>query len=153
MALACAVSLPIVPAAAAAATVRDEFRSAMLHELNRVRTQHRLPAVRGDRRLNGAALAHSRAMAQDGTIGHEPWSGRVMAAARQASSIGEVVGWLVQSDARGEAAAMVRDWLRSPPHRQLLLDAGFARVGIGRATGTMDDLPAALYTIDFASAR
>lgn len=124
----------------------------MLRELNRVRTVHRLPAMREDRGMDHGATGHSKDMAQHDYFAHGPWPGRVMAAARSARSVGEVIGWRVQSSPRGEAAAMVREWLGSPPHRHVLLNGGFSRVGIGRATSsTREGRPTALYTVDFAS--
>lgn len=123
----------------------------MLKQLNRVRAGRHLPAVREDRRLDRAALSHSRDMGGHGYFAHGSWSGRVMAAAGSARSVGEVIGWRVQSSPAGEARALVREWLASPPHRQVLLSGDFTRVGIGRATGsTPAGLPTALYTVDFA---
>jgi uncharacterized protein YkwD len=151
LAFVCVLSSLTLPAAASAA--RDEFRSAMLNELNRVRARHHLPSVRTDGRLNGAAVGWSRSMVRAGGIGHGAWASRVIAAAGRGSSVGEVVGWLVHRDPRGEAVSMVRDWLHSPPHRHVMLSRGFRRVGIGRATGPMQGLSAAVYTVDFASAR
>jgi uncharacterized protein YkwD len=73
-----------------------------------------------------------------------------MAAAGNARSVGEVIGWRVQSSPSSEATNLVREWLGSPPHRRVLLDGGFRRVGIGRATATSGGNPTALYTVDFA---
>jgi uncharacterized protein YkwD len=153
--LACAL-LALLPAAApavAATPADDGFASAMLRGLNRVRSAHRLPRVAEDARMDRGAAAHSRDMARRGYFAHGSWPGRVMAAAGSARSVGEVIGWRVQSSPRGEAAAMVREWLGSPPHRHVLLSGGFGRVGIGRATSsTAEGRPTALYTVDFASA-
>jgi uncharacterized protein YkwD len=144
----------LLPAAAPAAAVADGgggFASAMLRELNRVRASHHLPALREDGRMDRAATGHSRDMARRGYFAHGAWPGRVMAAAGRASSVGEVIGWRVQSSASSEAAGMVRDWLHSPPHRHVLLHGGFDRIGIGRATAAQDGHPTALYTVDWAS--
>ncbi|HZV74341.1 MAG TPA: CAP domain-containing protein [Conexibacter sp.] len=149
--LACTL-LALLPAAAPAAASGDgSFASAMLRELNRVRTSHRLAAMREDGRMDRGAAGHSRDMARRGYFAHGPWPGRVMAAAGRAHSIGEVIGWRVQSSPSSEAAAMVRAWLGSPPHRRVLLDGDFRRIGIGRATSSQNGRPTALYTVDFAS--
>jgi uncharacterized protein YkwD len=153
IALACAlVTLLPSTAHATAAPARDAgFTRAMLRELNRVRTVYHLPLVHEDRKMDGGALGHSRDMARRGYFAHGPWPGRVMAAAGRARSVGEVIGWRVQSSASSEARNMVHEWLASPPHRVVLLSGGFTRVGIGRATGSLPDgHPTALYTIDFA---
>jgi uncharacterized protein YkwD len=154
IALACAL-VALLPGAASAeaATAGDAggFTRAMLRELNRVRAGHRLSAVREDRPMDRGALGHSRDMARRGYFAHGSWTGRVMAAAGSARSVGEVIGWRVQGSAASEASNMVREWLGSPPHRQVLLSGGFTRVGIGRAiASTSDGRPSALYTVDFA---
>ena len=106
----------------------------MLRELNRMRAANHLPPLREDARMDRTAAGHSRDMARHGYFAHGAWPIRVMAAAGSARSIGEVIGWRVQGSPRREARAMVREWLGSPPHRRVLLDGGFRRVGIGRAT-------------------
>jgi uncharacterized protein YkwD len=151
--LACAL-LALLPAAAAPASASaDEggFASAMLRELNRVRTVHRLPGVREDARMDRGAFGHSRDMARRGYFAHGAWPGRVMAAAGRARGIGEVIGWRVQGSPRGEASALVHEWLGSPTHRFVLLHGDFSRVGIGRATAAQGGRPTALYTVDFAA--
>jgi uncharacterized protein YkwD len=123
----------------------------MLRELNRARAGFHLPAVREDQRMDRGALGHSRDMARHGYFAHGAWPGRVMAAAGSARSVGEVIGWRVQSSAGSEARDMIREWLASLPHRVVLLSGGFTRVGIGRATAALPDgHPTALYTVDFA---
>lgn len=140
--------LTLLPAAASAED--GSFTSAMLRQLNRVRASHHLATVREDTRMDRGALGHSQDMARRGYFAHGSWTGRVMAAAGSARSVGEVIGWRVQSSPSSEASNMVREWLGSPPHRQVLLSNRFTRVGIGRATGTSGGHPTALYTVDFA---
>jgi uncharacterized protein YkwD len=146
-------ALASTPGAASAASATP-YRDALLRELNRVRARHALPPVRADRRLDRGAIAHSRDMVLNAYFAHGPWSGRVRAAAGRASSVGEVLGWLAVEDPDAEAVWLVRRWLRSPPHRAVLLGRGFGRVGIGRVIGTQSNgTPAGIYTADFASAR
>lgn len=143
--------IALLPAAPALAASDDGgFTGAMLRQLDRVRASHHLAAVREDGRMDRGALGHSRDMARRGYFAHGSWPGRVMAAAGSARSVGEVIGWRVQSSPSSEAAAMVREWLGSPPHRRVLLSSRFSRVGIGRATSTRSGHPTALYTVDFA---
>jgi uncharacterized protein YkwD len=155
--LACALAalLPAAVVAPAGAAAADDggFAAAMLREVNRVRAVYHLAPVREDSRMDRGAAGHSRDMARRGYFAHGPWPGRVMAAAGRARSVGEVIGWRVQSSPRSEASAMVHEWLGSPAHRHVLLHDGFGRVGIGRATSsTGEGRPTALYTVDFASA-
>ena len=156
IALACALValLPTAaPAEAAPRSVLGPFGRALLRELNHTRAWYGLPAVRDDARMDGAAAAHSRAMAASGSVTHGSWDGRVAAASRHAGSIGEVLGWRSPDSARSEAAWLVQAWLASPIHRPIVLGASFRRVGIGRTTGTIAGLTSAVYTVDFASAR
>ncbi|HEX4807104.1 MAG TPA: CAP domain-containing protein [Conexibacter sp.] len=154
MGLGCAL-LALLPAAAASAppagAAEGPFAHAMLRELNRMRAAHHLPPLREDARMDRGAAGHSRDMARHGYFAHGAWVGRVMAAAGRARSVGEVIGWRMQSSPGAEARAMVREWLGSPPHRRVLLDGGFHRVGIGRATSSSGGHPTALYTVDWAS--
>jgi uncharacterized protein YkwD len=157
MGLGCAL-LALLPAAATSPPTAvasgphvGPFARAMLRELNRMRAAHHLPALREDRHMDGGAASHSRDMARRRYFAHGAWPGRVMAAAGSARSIGEVIGWRVQSSPRSEASAMVRDWLNSPPHRRVLLDGDFSRVGIGRATSSQNGHSTALYTVDWAT--
>ena len=154
MGVACAL-LALLPAAAASAPAAQAhggpFAGAMLRELNRMRAAHHLPALREDRHMDGGAASHSRDMARRRYFAHGAWPGRVMAAAGGARSIGEVIGWRVQSSPGAEASAMVREWLGSPPHRRVLLNDDFSRIGIGRATSSQNGHPTALYTVDWAT--
>ncbi len=152
--------LAVPPAGAGAAsssagapTASDPFQDALLRELNRVRTGRKLPAVRADRGLGGAAARHSRDMARRRYFAHGPWTTRVKAASGSARDVGEVIGWTSARDAAGEAAWMVRSWLESPTHRAIVLGRGFSRVGVGRATRAGGSGTDSIYTADFASAR
>jgi uncharacterized protein YkwD len=143
--------LALLPATPAVASAEDGgFSSAMLRELNRVRAGNHLGAVREDTRMDRGALGHSRDMARRGYFAHGSWPGRVMASAGSARSVGEVIGWRVQSSPRSEASNLVRQWLGSPTHRQVLLSNRFNRIGVGRATATSRGKSTALYTVDFA---
>jgi len=148
--------LALLPAAAAAPPAgasgpEGPFARAMLRELNRMRAAHRLPPLREDARMDRTAAGHSRDMARHGYFAHGAWPSRVKAAAGGARSIGETIGWRVQGGPASEARAMVQQWLGSPPHRRVLLDGGFRRVGVGRATSTNAGHPTALYTVDWAT--
>ncbi|MDW5594465.1 CAP domain-containing protein [Conexibacter stalactiti] len=143
-----AVTTPPTAAAAAAG-----FGPAVLAELNRIRASSGLPKVGIDRRMSRTATAHSRDMARRGYFGHGSWGSRVARASGSASAVGEVLGWLPRNTPRSEAREIVRGWLNSPPHRQVLLDGQFRRIGIGRARGSLSGVSAAIYTVDWASAR
>ncbi|MBB4664989.1 CAP domain-containing protein [Conexibacter arvalis] len=138
------------PVASAAAKAR--FGPAVLAELNRVRAKRGLGPVVADRRMSRTAAAHSRDMARRGYFAHGAWGGRV-ARASGARQVGEVIAWLARSRPGREARAVVRGWLRSPSHRHIVLDGRFKRVGVGRAPSRVRGVKAAIYTVDWASAR
>ncbi|ADB49227.1 CAP domain-containing protein [Conexibacter woesei] len=146
-----AAAAPASPQASAAAAPR--FGPAVVAELNRIRARSGLPAVRHDQRMSRTASAHSRHMLRTGALVHGSWTGRVARAAGSAAAVGEVLGWLRRTSPSREARAVVRGWLNSAPHRHVLLDARFRRVGIGRAAGRFDGAKAAVYTVDWATAR
>jgi uncharacterized protein YkwD len=143
----------VPPPVRSARVVRGPFGSAVLRSLNRVRKQHRLPSLSFDPRMSRAASRYSRAMARHGFFSHGAWTSRVAHAAGRGFAIGEVLGWLEPASPHVEARWVVQAWLRSPEHRRVLLDRTFRRVGIGRAVGGESGRHAAVYTVDFASAR
>jgi uncharacterized protein YkwD len=139
---------PLTKAASAAG-----FGPAVLAELNHVRRSHRLPAVHVDRRMSATAAAYSRSMARHGFFAHGAWDARVARASGEAHAVGETLGWMTRATPRREAVSMVHGWLNSPPHRAILLDGRFRRIGIGRGAGRLGGDAAAIYTVDWASAR
>lgn len=158
-ALGLAAALGASPASAAdaaapqASAAAARFGPAVLAELNRIRAARGLPGVVADGRMARTASAHSRDMARRGYFAHGRWSPRVARAAGRPHAVGEVIGWLSRAQPSREARGIVQGWLRSAPHRHVLLDPGFRRVGIGRATGRLSGYSAAIYTVDWATAR
>lgn len=148
-----ALAAPAAGPTASAAAAKARYGPAVLAELNRIRARADLPQVVSDRRLSRTAAAHSRDMARNGYFAHGAWGSRVAKASGSAAAVGEVLGWLGRTTPRSEAERVVRGWLDSPAHRAVLLDGGFRRVGIGRARGPLNGIDAAIYTVDWASAR
>lgn len=115
-----------------AATLRLE--SETMAQVNRVRARAGCPALRVDAALRTAARRHSALMARQRTLSHrlpgEATLQRRIAAAGYggATMLGEVVAVGPRS-----AYAVVAGWLRSPPHRAILLDCRFRHVGAGLA--------------------
>jgi uncharacterized protein YkwD len=150
----CAVATAGSPPGAVAARAKlGRYGTAMLHALNHARAQHGLPALSADVRMDRGAASYSGAMAHHGFFSHGSWVSRVARAARHPRNVGEVLGSRTPGSPHDEAVRMVAAWLASPPHRAVLLDGRFRRVGIGRAVGGQSGHLAAVYTIDFASAR
>ena len=102
---------------------------AIVQQVNAVRAQHGLRALRYSPRLAASATRYSRRMVRLNYFGH---SGRIQASSRF-SPVGEVLanhrGWAPR------VAATVRRWCRSPSHRALLLHPAFGYAGGGPAFG------------------
>ncbi len=68
-------------------------------------------------------------------------------------SAGQNIGW--GSGALATPAAMVRAWMLSPPHREIMLSGGYRDIGIGIAPAapqrSTEGLPGATYVVEFAS--
>ena len=85
-----------------------------------------------------SARAHSKAMLDADVFSHESPNGeafdRRIRRFHVARQLGETIAW--GSGSYGTPAGIVGMWLKSPPHRAILLDRSFTRVGVGRAFGT-----------------
>jgi len=110
--------------------------------MNSVRATNGVPPLRIGRALSRAARAHSVDMARRDYFDHGPFVQRLRRFGVRAPYIGEN---LASGTKPLGAAAIVRMWLASPPHRENLLDRGFRLVGVGLAGGSTR-----LVTADFA---
>ena len=148
-----------VAATCASATARP---GATLCLINVQRRSHGLPALRLNARLSRAARAHSRDMVGRHYFSHTTPEGLSFAerirgtgylrASRQ-WFVGENLAWGWRG--RDSARRIVRAWMHSPPHREVMLDPAFREVGIGIASGVPRPLPpgGATYTADFGVTR
>jgi uncharacterized protein YkwD len=140
-------ALMLAPAAAGASLSRSE--SALLREMNRVRTVHGMRTLRFDARLERAARSHSRDMTVHGYFAHGAFGARMRAFGVQGSFAGENLAWGVGE--RGTARGIVRAWLASPGHRANLLHPSFRRVGVGALVTSFSGFAGAtVVTADFA---
>ncbi len=127
----------LAPAASASGRVRgraDRVELAVAHLVNGVRRHYGLRPLSLSRRMTRGAAAHSAVMARSRTVFHGSWGARVARSART-PVVGEVIGWLRGPRGLRQARVVVRDWLRSAPHRRALLAPGFRRIGVGRRRG------------------
>jgi uncharacterized protein YkwD len=149
------------PSAAAAQASAGGGQEATLCFLNTERANAGLHPVRLDDRLASAARAHSSDMVTRGYFAHvspsgEPLAQRVASTGwmrgRRRWALGETLAWGTGSLAT--PAAIVAAWMRSPPHREIVLRPGFRRVGIGIVAGTpFGQADGATYTADFGAGR
>lgn len=130
--------------------------------VNAYRQARGLHPLRVSRALCRAAQRHSIHMQRHRYFGHVSPSG-VSVAGRAVSCgygrsgravwrVGEVIAW--GSGRRGTPAAVVRGWLRSTPHRAVLLSRSWRHIGVGRVGGPFCGVAdAAVYTVDFGLRR
>jgi uncharacterized protein YkwD len=169
VALACAAALVAVSAPAALSqTARGTSVAALevglLQQLNTVRADHGLSALRSNVRLAAAADQHSREMADDGYFDHNSFDGTSFsariarwypAANYRSWAVGENLLWSSPSVEPSGAVAM---WMRSPAHRANILNPRWRDVGIGAvqsssAGGAFTHRPVTIVTTDFGIRR
>jgi uncharacterized protein YkwD len=129
--------------------------AALLVALNDVRAQQGLSPVTLDPTLSTAARAHSRDMLGHGYFLHEsgpggePFSDRLARYVTHPARLGEILAWGTGS--QGTPAGVVANWLRSPPHRAVIMSPTFHEVGIGLGFGRFQGVAgAAVWTVDFS---
>jgi uncharacterized protein YkwD len=136
------------PASALAAGISPS-EAAILRDLNRVRVQHGLRALRLDRRLERAARAHTREMLATGRFRHGAFVARLHRFDVWAQFTGENLAWGAAPD--GTASWIVSAWLASPEHRANLLRPSYTLIGIADLVGAFLGLDGAhVVTADFA---
>jgi uncharacterized protein YkwD len=137
----------LLPGTAFAGLTKTE--RSLLRQMNRVRAQHGLRALRCDNHLERAARFHSRQMLGSNTFAHGAFGARMAEFAVSGHIAGENLAWGTAS--RGTARAIVAAWLASPEHRANLLSASYSRVGVGDLVGAFQGFAGAhVVTADFA---
>lgn len=132
----------------------DPAEQRVVAGINQIRSWYGLGYLQPSRALTDAANAHSHDMAQRRYYGHDTlyglaWNQRIRRYVR-ARVIGETLDLLRGPEgSRGDAATVVRDWLRSPAHRAVLLTRGLRRIGVAHAV-IADGRPA-FFAADFSS--
>lgn len=136
----------------------------LLAAVNRARGARGLRPFRASRGLRIAAARHSTQMARHGFFDHEapgaaPFWQRLQRfygpRGFRAWSVGENI---LYGQPTLSAAAALREWLTSPPHRANLLsrgwrDTGLAAVYAAPAPGVYGNAPATVITMDFGLRR
>jgi uncharacterized protein YkwD len=144
------------------ARTSGDLAHATLRLLNEVREAHGLSSLRLNGQLSEAARGHSRDMVTRRYFSHVTPEGLNFADRIRSTGylrtnrrwlVGETLAWGWQH--RGAPARIVRAWLGSPPHREVMLNPAYREVGIGVVTGVPRALPrgGATYTADFGVKR
>lgn len=154
--IALGIAILIVPTVAQAATTvsyQTGGEQQMLALLNQIRAQRGLAALTASAPLRSAARAHSADMLAQGYFEHdsrgETWDARIARYLRS-PLVGENIAFGQGPEA--SPAVIVSQWMRSAPHRAIILNAGLHRVGLGLALGTFGSTAGTVMaTADFAA--
>jgi uncharacterized protein YkwD len=135
---------PVTTAPTGAAAISPTAQElAILRAVNRARAAHgRRPLGLGPA-LYRAARSHSVDMARRGYFDHGPFVQRLRRFGVRAQALGENIAYATEPGF--SAAVVLQMWMTSPPHRAVLLDPGFRRIGVGVAGGVTR-----MVTADFA---
>ena len=136
--------------------------AATLCLIDQERLAYRLQALRPNGSLRSIGSRQASEMVIGAYFGDDSLSGwtpiqRIAASAYAARarslSAGQNIGW--GSGPLATPLAMVRAWMLSPPHREIMLSGGYRDIGVGVAPAApqrpSDGLPAATYVVEFAS--
>ena len=133
------VRCPDARLAATPATIARHVRATFCL-LNRARGLRGLRPLRGNGRLGAAAGAHARDMVARGFFDHVSPEGTTPESRARGAGYGgprmsaaETICW--GAGAESTPAAIVRMWLASDGHRDIVLEPSFREVGIGVAPG------------------
>jgi uncharacterized protein YkwD len=140
------------------------LESGVLAQLNEIRAQHGLVALRLNDRLTAAASQHSREMGSDGYFEHNSVNGTAFwkrigrwytASGYGYWSVGENLLW---SSPGVDPKGALELWMHSPEHRANILTARWREIGVSAvhlstAGGTYQGLPVTIITTDFGVRR
>ena len=140
------------------------LESGVLQQLNVVRADHGLPALRANAKLAAAADQHSREMADDGYFDHNSVDGTSFAnRIAKWYPLGGFHSWyvgenLLWSSPAVDPSGAVAMWMRSPGHRANILSPRFREIGVGAvystsAGGAYTHRPVTIITTDFGVRR
>ena len=156
-----AFAAPVASSSNAGTTVSlTSLESGVLQQLNTIRAQHGLVALKLSARLTAAAEQHSTEMGTDGYFEHSShdgtafWKriGRWYASSGYGYwSVGENLLW---SSPDVDPAHALELWMNSPEHRANILTARWREIGVSAvhvqaAPGTYRGLDVTIITTDF----
>jgi len=127
---------------------------AIVREINRVRRSHHLHTVKLTAPLAKVARRHSSLMLKHDALTHSSFDGSSFSTRLQRAGkrrqYGETLAW-APNGSGVTAKVLLKLWLRSAPHRHVLLNGQLRRVGVGRAYGKMGSQRGNAITADFSS--
>ena len=133
----CTLALALAPAPARAETV--------VATVNAERARHDLPPLKPSPHLRRSADRFAHRLMREDRFAHES---RIPASRTHFHHLGEALA-LHFGPERGPATT-VHAWLRSPPHRRLLLTRTMNLIGAGEARGTFRGRQATIHVLHLA---
>ena len=111
----------------------EDLEDAMVHAVNDVRRERKLPPVTPDPLLSQIARRHSCDMAERGFFQHTTPDGASMADRLSQHGVRYLAAAenLARIDGRDPVSRAVAGWLKSPGHRQNMLSPRFTTTGVG----------------------
>jgi uncharacterized protein YkwD len=142
--------------------ILSSYEADIVRRINAIRASRGRRPLRVSRQLSAAAAFHTNQMGLRGFFEHESANGaefwkrieRFYPVLRGRSwSVGENIVW---GSPDLSAAAAVREWMNSPPHRENLLSRQWREIGLGgahfdSAPGTYRGGPVTIVTADFGT--
>ena len=137
------------------------IRAAVVCLHNQIRAQYHQPPLHENRRLQRAALGHSRDMVTDDYFAHTTPEG-ITALDRilRSGYVGRSDGWVLGENLAwgtgsfGTPRSAIETWMNSPAHRATLLKKAYREMGVGVVLGVPgSDAAGATYTVDFGVRR
>ena len=135
------------------AAVATRLDRAIVREINAVRARAGLSRVAATLRLHSLARHHTLDMLRHDSFSHDGDGTTFANRIRARVHYGKVGETLAQMPPRTSAARIVSAWMHSPPHRAVLLDPAYRRIGVAGAGGRMAGTSAYLVTADLSSWR
>ena len=141
------------PPPVAHAAVATRLDRAIVREINAVRARAGLSRVAATLRLHRLARHHTLDMLRHDSFSHDgdgtTFSQRIKARVHY-RKVGET---LASMPRRAGARRIVSAWMHSPPHRAVILDPAYRRIGVSGKGGRMGAHHAFLVTADFSTWR
>ena len=150
----CCAVLAWQPAKASAnAAGLDRAERKVIRIVNRIRARHGLRRLKASRPLAVAATRHTGDMLARDFLSHASSDGTGMAQrVRRYTGTRRWIGENIAAiSGRATARKAVRMWMKSPPHRAVLLAPSGRRIGVGKRRGRLGSARRAVFTADLAS--
>lgn len=131
----------------------ERLRSAMLERVNRNRRENRLPLLLENSRLDRAAQAHADDMARRSYYGHASPEGRRVSDRVAAQAYWHLAAGENLASGQFSVEEVMDGWMKSPAHRENILQRLFTDAGFGVAFGELDGVPTVFWVQVFGRPR